>query len=126
MAKLKGDITPLSGRIFVTDMEFGDVRTASGIYIPSDDRKTVGIHPRWGKIWKMADDVKGYNIGDWVLVQHGRWSRGIEYEQEDGTTITFRRIENKSIMLKSDEKPADVLRGWDPDKQANDPLNQLA
>ena len=98
---IKGNILPLPERIFVTDMEFGDVMTASGVWVPSDDRKSVGIHPRWGKVWKVGKGVDKVKVGDWVLVDHGRWSRGLEYENDDGTKLVFRRVENKSILLTS-------------------------
>ena len=31
-------------------MEFGEQRTEGGIIIMSDDGKSMGIHPRWGKV----------------------------------------------------------------------------
>jgi hypothetical protein len=41
-------------------------------------------------------------------VEHGRWTRGITVEDENGDEIIIRRVENKSIMLQSNDRPDDV------------------
>jgi hypothetical protein len=40
--------------------------------------------------------------GQYILVSHGRWSRGIEIEDETGTK-TIRRVDNNDILMVSDE-----------------------
>ena len=106
----KGTLTPIHNRVLVTDMEFGEQKTAGGIIISSDDGQTRGIHPRWGRViakgHKNDDD---YEIGDWILVEHGRWSRGVTMEDENGIKTVVRVVEAESILGTSKEKPADVL-----------------
>ena len=116
--KVTGTINPLKSKIFVIDMDFGVQKTNSGIIVPSDDGKTSGIHPRWGQVWAIGPEQKDVAVGDWVLVEHGRWTRGIEVEQDDGSAITVRMVENDSILIVSDEKPNDVER-----KGSTGPLN---
>ena len=41
-------------------------------------------------------------------MEHGRWTRGITVEDENGDEIIIRRVENKSIMLQSNDRPNDV------------------
>ena len=53
-------------------------------------------------IGKDQTDVK---VGDWVLVEHGRWTRGLELEEEDGTIVTIRRVDNNGILMVTDERP---------------------
>lgn len=108
--KVKGKITPLRDNVFITDMDFGMQQTSAGIYVASDDGKSSGIHPRWGKVWAIGPDQKDVTIGDWILVEHGRWTRGIDYENDTGDVITIRMVENKSILISSDEKPNDIYR----------------
>ena len=60
--------------------------------------------------FKMMDkefeiDVKE---GQWILVEHGRWTRGVDLEDSNGNTITIRRVEPASVMMSSDERPADT------------------
>ena len=110
MEPVTGKIIPLYDKIFVTDMEFGMEKTASGIYLQSDDGKSAGIHPRWGRVWAVGPDQQDVQIGDWVCVEHGRWTRGIDYRTEDGEDIVVRMVDNNAIMMSADEKPKDIDR----------------
>ena len=44
--------------------------------------------------------------GQWILVAHGRWTRGIEIEDDTGVH-TIRRVDADDILLVSDEQPSD-------------------
>lgn len=101
-------IRPILDHIIVQDMEFGEQKTKSGIIIVNDDGKQHGIKPRWGKVYAVGPKQSDINIGDWVLVEHGRWTRGIDLENDDGSLITVRRVEPSAIMLSSDIKPEDA------------------
>ncbi len=108
---IKGKISPIRNRILVCNMEFGEEKTKSGIIIQNLDGKLEGIKARWGKIWAVGPEVEDVKVGDWVLVSHGRLTRGIKIEDHDGSEITIRRIDNKEILLVSDEKPEDIQVG---------------
>lgn len=101
-------IRPILDHIIVQDMEFGEQKTKSGIIIVNDDGKQHGIKPRWGKVYAIGPKQCDINVGDWVLVEHGRWTRGIDLENDDGSLITVRRVEPSAIMLSSDQKPSDT------------------
>ena len=49
-------------------------------------------------------------IRDRIIVSDmdGRWSRGVELENDDGSTITLRQADKDAILLISDEKPSDA------------------
>ena len=108
--KVQGKIKPLKDKVFVSNMEFGMERTTSGLYIPSADGKTQGIMPRWGRVWAIGDEQTDVAVGDWVCVEHGRWTRTIEYKNEDGSITEVRMVDSDAIMMVSDEKPNDVYR----------------
>ena len=108
--KVTGKVSPLGDKVIVSDMEFGEQRTRSGLYIPSDDAKSSGIHPRWGKVWAIGPEQKDVKVGEWVLLEHGRWSRTAEYENADGSITEIRLADNAAILLVADEKPDDVER----------------
>lgn len=101
-------IRPIKDHIIVCDMYFGDMKTSSGIIIMSDDGKSHGIKPRWAKVYAIGPDVTDVEENDWVLIEHGRWTRGFDFDQDDGSKITLRKIDNDSILLISDENPEDV------------------
>jgi len=109
---VKGNIIPLGDKVFVNNMNFGEQTTAGGIVLMSDDAKDRGIHPRWAQVWAVGKDhAEEFGIGDWILIEHGRWTRGILYEYEDGTETTIRMVENKSIIMWDTEQPKDAIIG---------------
>jgi co-chaperonin GroES (HSP10) len=109
---VKGKIKPLHDKVLVHNMHFGEQFTKAGIFIPSDDGKTHGIHPRWGQVYAVGPGhEEEFDVGDWILIEHGRWSRGIEVEDESGDKTTIRLIDNNCVMLWNHEKPQDALIG---------------
>jgi len=110
MVTVNGALRPIKDKVIVTDIEFGEEKTKGGIILLSDDGKTTGIHPRWGKVYAVGDGHQDVQIGDWILIEHGRWSRGITHEDESGDEVLIYFVDNKGIMMIADEKPADVLR----------------
>lgn len=107
---VKGKIKPLNDNILVADMNFEEMKTASGIIIQSDDGKAHGVKPRWCRVWAVGPDQKEVKVGEWILVEHGRWTRGVTV-QEDGKEFVIRRVENISVMLRADERPTDIHIG---------------
>ena len=101
----------VDNRVLVTDMHFGDQTTKSGIIIGNDDGKTRGVYPRWGKVYaKGPRNNDPYKVGDWILVEHGRWTRGMKVDLEDGE-VEIRMVEAESILAMSDEKPEGITLG---------------
>ena len=99
-------LRPLKDSVIVSDMIF-DVRISTGgIIIPNDNGKSTGIRPRWGQVYAVGPDQQDVTPGQWVCVEHGRWTRGIDIEDESGK-VTLRRVDPKDIMMISDEQPND-------------------
>lgn len=108
MNVVKGKLRPIRDNVIVSDMEF-DMRVSSGgIVLLNDDGKTEGIRPRWGKVYAVGQEQKDVQIGDWILVEHGRWTRGITLEDDDGNEIIVRRVDTNCILAKAEEKPSDI------------------
>jgi len=102
-----GKIRPIKDTILVSDMHFDERITKSGLVIINDDMKSSGIRPRWGKIYALGPDVKGLEIGQYIMIAHGRWTRGLKIEDENGE-ITIRKVDPKDILLVSDEPVNDL------------------
>lgn len=102
-----GTFKPLHDKVFVSDMEFGEEITKSGIVLPSDNGKSEGIHPRWGKVWAVGPKQKDVKVGEWILIEHSRWTRTIHYEDADGNITPIRMVELNAIMMSADQKPDD-------------------
>jgi co-chaperonin GroES (HSP10) len=110
MNTVEGKLVPLNNNILVTDMNFDEQKTASGIIIRSDDGKAHGVKPRWCKVWAVGPEQHDVKAGEWVLVEHGRWTRGVTV-REDGTEFTIRRVDPECVLISSDELPNDVYLG---------------
>lgn len=100
-------LRPLKDTVLVTDMVFKERKLNSGLILLNDNGTTAGIRPRWGRIYAIGPDQKDYSVGDWICVAHGRWTRGVEIEDAEGTVITIRKVDPKDILLISDEQPSD-------------------
>ena len=108
---IKGTPRAIGNRVLVSDMYFGAQTTASGIIIQSDDGKAHGVYARWGKVFdKGPKNTDPYKVGDWILVEHGRWTRGFKVEVNN-EELEIRMIETESILAYSDEKPSGVQIG---------------
>jgi co-chaperonin GroES (HSP10) len=96
----------LNDSVIVGEMVFDQRFTTGGIVLLNDNGKSTGIRPRWGQVYAVGPEQKDVQVGDWVCVAHGRWTRGIDIEDENGKH-TLRRVDPKDILLQSDEQPND-------------------
>lgn len=104
---LKEQLKPLNDSVVVSEMNFDERLSNGGIVLVKDNGKSSGIRPRWGKVYAVGPDQHTIKIGTWICVEHGRWTRGLDIEDEDGPQ-TLRRVDPKDIMMESDELPQDV------------------
>jgi co-chaperonin GroES (HSP10) len=101
---VNSDITPLKKRVLVSDMQFGATKSKGGIILLDDDGTEAGIHPRWAKVYAIGDQQEDVDVGQWVLVAHGRWSRALKVKKDD-VELEVRMIDENDILLLSDEEP---------------------
>jgi co-chaperonin GroES (HSP10) len=85
-------------------MHFGETKTKGGIILTDDDGSEGGIHPRWGKVYAIGDQQEDVKVGEWIMVSHGRWSRGFKVKKQ-GTELEVRMIDENDILLVSDDEP---------------------
>ena len=102
----RAQLVPLGKSVIVSDMNFEERISTGGIIIMTDNGKSTGIRPRWGQVYAVGPDQQDIRVGDWICVAHGRWTRGIEIEDDQGEK-TLRRIDPDDILLISDELPPD-------------------
>jgi len=105
--EIDGEIKPLRNNIIVTDMSFEGRQLASGIVLLGDDGKTDGIRPRWARVYAIGPEQQDVRVGQWVLVEHGRWSRGLKIV-EDRKEIVIRRADPEAIIFVSDDRPENI------------------
>ena len=105
--EIDGEIKPLKNNIIVTDMSFEARQLSSGIVLLGDDGKTDGIRPRWARVYATGPEQRDIRVGQWVLVEHGRWSRGLKIYKE-GQELTIRRADPEAIIFVTDERPDSI------------------
>jgi co-chaperonin GroES (HSP10) len=98
-------ITPTKDNVLVTDMDFGERMSKGGIIMIDDDRKSAGIRPRWCRVLAVGRLQKDVKVGEWILVSHGRWTRGMDYTDADGNSINIRLVDPKDILMATDQRP---------------------
>jgi len=106
-----GKIIPLHDNVFVTDMNFDEQITATGIVIPSDDGKDIGIKPRWGRVYAVGREQQDVKVGEWILIEHGRWTRAIKVIEDDGSERKIFRVDTDCILMSADEPPKELSFG---------------
>lgn len=98
-------VRPVRGKVLVTNIENGSKLTLGGIIIPDDDGKERGIRPRWAEVHAVGEDVNDLRPGQWILIAHGRWSRGVDVGS-GADKITLRQVDYpEAVMLVSDDCP---------------------
>jgi co-chaperonin GroES (HSP10) len=107
LSKLK----PIRDNIVIVDMDFGEQVTKGGLVLLSDDGKSEGVRSRWGRVHSVGPMQEDVKAGEWILLEHGRWSRGFTVVDDDGNDIIIRRADPKGILAVADEKPNETIYG---------------
>jgi len=105
----KSQFKAIGDHVIVCDMNFEERITHGGIVLPNDDMKSAGIRPRWARIYAVGPNQHDpeLQVGKWIWISHGRWTRGVDIEDEEGKK-TIRRVDNGDILLASDEPVYDM------------------
>jgi len=90
-------IRAIRDHVLVIDMKFNERLTRGGILLLGDDKTSAGIRPRWAKVIAIGKEQTAIEVGQYVCIKHGRWTRGIKMEGE-----IVRRIDIDDILLVSD------------------------
>ena len=90
-------IRAIQDHVLVTDMNFEERLTTGGIVLLSDDKTSTGIRPRWGRVIAVGSRQKDVTVGQYIMIKHGRWTRGIEIDGE-----VVRRVDIDDILVVSD------------------------
>lgn len=96
----------LSDNILCIEGDFGDQKTESGIIVKSTIGKAEGVVPRWFKVFEVGPKINWLKPGQYVYVQHGRWTEGFKTTDDRlDPDQKLWKVEPKACMLVSDDKP---------------------
>ena len=98
-------VKALHNKILCHYIEKGQQTLASGIILMDDNAREAGIRPRWMQVYSVGPKVKDIRDGQWVMVEHGRWTHGMTIRDDDGKELTLWAAEEESVLLVSDTQP---------------------
>ena len=55
--------------------------TSTGLIISSQDTNQTGM-PRWGKVTHIGPEVLDVKVGDYILIEGGKWTTGFTVGSE--------------------------------------------
>jgi hypothetical protein len=97
-------IRALNNDVIVCNMDFGEIKTSAGIILRSDDGKVHGIKPRWGKVYCVGPKQTDVKPGQWILIEHGRWTRKIKIHDGESEK-EIQKVDVDCILAVSDDEP---------------------
>ena len=104
-------VSALPNRVLVKDMTRGE-RKVGSIVIPDDNGKVEGVRARWAQVYDVGTGVTDIKVDDWILVQHGRWTRGVTIESKEDSSLTIWQVDYPAgVLLVSDQPQFDTFAG---------------
>lgn len=101
--------TPHPDKIFVRDMESGVQKSQGGIILGDDNMSERGIRPRWAEVAYVGENRDEVKVGEFVLLEHGRWSYALEIRHPDGREEKLWYIDENGIMGAGPQKYANEV-----------------
>jgi co-chaperonin GroES (HSP10) len=100
-------IIPLKDKVLgrMVDTVGGIKKTVGGLITVEHDMTESAIRPRWFEITHVGPDQLDVNVGQYVLVPHGRWSRGIDIEHTHQVSDYIFQIDHHDILGVQDVNP---------------------
>ena len=103
-------LTPIHDKVIVTDLERGEQKTKAGMIIMDDSTVAAGergIRPRWARVYAVGPEQKDVSVGEWILLEHGRWTLGQDLTDENSETTRIWLADHEAILPVADEVPSE-------------------
>ena len=105
MERIEDRVKPVRDKILGEMIDkFGLGKTPGGVITPpeTDDAMSFKPRPRWFRVTHVGPEQDGVREGQFALVAHGRWSRGLG---EKGERSRFHLVDGDGILGVMDERP---------------------
>lgn len=103
-------VKALPGRVLVSDIQRGE-RQIGKIILPNDNGKSSGIRARWAEVFDVGEGVNDLQPGDWILVNHGRWTRGVKVNPNTDSEFTVWQVDYPDGVLAASDTPTETFAG---------------
>lgn len=100
-------LKPLRDKIIARMIEVvgAERTTKGGVILTEKDMDESAIRPRWFKVTHTGPEQEEITVGQYILVAHGRWSRGIDMEGTHKEEDKLFLIDNEEILGYSNDNP---------------------
>lgn len=100
------NIKPIHDKVLARMLEpVGDERIMNGVIITERNLGEESIRPRWFEILSVGAEQTEMSAGEFVLVPHGRWSRGLDLEGTLREADKIFLLDNDALLGTSDVNP---------------------
>jgi hypothetical protein len=97
------EIRAVGDKILATMIDGYDFKTTKGgVILQEKDATSEAIRPRWFEVTHVGPEQSDVKAGEYVLVHHGRWTRGIALE---GHEDKIYMLDPEYLLATSDEMP---------------------
>jgi len=80
-------------------------KSQGGVIMKEDDFGESAIRPRWFEVTHVGPDQDQISVGQYILLPHGRWSRGIDMDGSMREEDKLFLVDHDDILGTSDDSP---------------------
>ncbi len=80
-------------------------KSTGGVILTDDQLNEDFVRPRWFEVTHIGPDQHDVDVGQYVLVTYGRWSRGVNVEGSLREDDKIFLIDNNDVLGISEENP---------------------
>ena len=84
---------------------FGEQVSAGGVIYQEKDGTSEAIRPRWFEVTHVGPEQVDVKVGQYVLVDQGRWTRGIDFYHTMRKEDFVYRLDTDALLVISDDNP---------------------
>lgn len=100
-------LTPLRDKIlgYMLEPVGAERKTLGGIILTEKDMDETAVRARWFEVTHVGPEQETIKVGQYILLPHGRWSRGIDIDGTHREEDKLFLIDNEAILGYSDDNP---------------------
>lgn len=107
--KMNRELKPLGDKVMGKMIDAFDDKISKGGFITTETEGTDGaIRPRWFEVTHVGPGQQDVIVGDYVLVEHGRWTRGLDFYGTSRKEDFIFRIDEDGMFAVTKENPLDT------------------
>jgi hypothetical protein len=103
-------VKALPGRVLVSNIKRGE-RKIGSIILANDNGTSAGIRARWAEVFDVGAGVDDIRVGEWILVNHGRWTRAVKVNPNTPDEFQVWQVDYPDGVLAVSDTPTETYAG---------------